>query len=152
MNKKIVLFLLLLTAITGVCFAQSAEKVEEIINAGVVTKGQACYLVGTAVGSVEDSVSYSDAFSKYAHLKMFKDASFDEPITLAEFSNLVLQNSKANKSLWYMLSKSPYYALRQLKLDGIISKNAVGSADIKPLAAFNILSKLIADEVPEGEE
>jgi len=152
MKKKIVVFLIMLTAITGLCFAQAAAKVEEIVNADVVTKGQACYLVGTAVGILEDSVSYSDAFSKYEHLKMFKNASFDEPITLAEFSNLVLQNSKVNKSLWYIISKSPYYALRQLKLDGIIGKNAVGSATIKPLTAFDILSKLIAEEVSEGEE
>lgn len=152
MNKKNFLFLLLLTAMTGLCFAQSAAKIEEIVNSDVITKGQACYLVGTATGAVEESASYSEAFNKYENLKMFKNASFDEPIQLAEFSNLVLQNSKANKSLWYMISKSPYYALRQLKLDGIIGKNAVGSAHIKPLTAFDILSKLIADEVPEGEE
>ena len=142
MNGKIMFGILIFAAVSKLCFAQSAEKIEEIINSQFLSKGQACYLIGTATGKLSDSAHYRAAFDAYSGLKMFKNASADETISLAEFSNLVLLSSEQKGGLWCRISNSPYYALRHFKLKGLVKRNAVGSTAVTPIEAFGILSKI----------
>ena len=49
--------ILIYLGIGAILFAQSAEKVDEILASKTLTIGQACYLVGTSTGEVDDKSS-----------------------------------------------------------------------------------------------
>lgn len=123
--------------------AQSAGKIEEITASKTLLKGQACYLVGTAAGSVADTGSINEAFAVFSNLKMFKKAASEEEIRLDEFANLALQGLKIKGGLWYRAAKNPHYAFRQFKIMGIISRKAAPSSSISPQEALKIINILI---------
>ncbi|UTY31169.1 hypothetical protein [Treponema putidum] len=143
--KKISSILVCL-AVGAILFAQSAEKMDEILASNALTMGQACYLVGTSIGKVDDKESYETAFNKFKELKMFKDKKHDEPIRFDEFSNLALQYSSIKHGLWYGITKNPHYAFRQLKIMKIIPHKTVPSSHIKPFTAINLLAKIMPSE------
>ena len=62
--------ILIYLGIGAILFAQSAEKMDEILASKTLTNGQACYLVGTSIGEVDDNDSYETAFNKFKGLKM----------------------------------------------------------------------------------
>ncbi|UTC73993.1 hypothetical protein E4O03_06940 [Treponema sp. OMZ 792] len=140
--KKLYLVLICLS-LGSLVFAQSAEKVDEILQSKTLTRGQACYLVGTAIGEVKETDSYQAAFDKFKGLKMFENKKYDEPIRFDEFSNLALQYSSIKHGLWYGITKSPHYAFRQLKIMKIIPQKTVPSSNITPFAAINLLAKIM---------
>ncbi|UTY23784.1 hypothetical protein [Treponema denticola] len=143
--KKISTILIYLV-IGAILFAQSAEKVDEILQAKTLTIGQACYLVGTATSEVNDTDSYQAAFDKFKDLKMFENKKHDEPIRFDEFSNLALQYSSIKHGLWYGIAKNPHYAFRQLKTMKLIPHKTVPSSHITPFTAINLLAKIMPKE------
>ncbi|UTC63712.1 hypothetical protein E4O00_07085 [Treponema sp. OMZ 788] len=140
--KKLFLILICLS-IGTLIFAQSAEKVDEILDSKNLTRGQACYLVGTAIGEVKEADSYQTAFDKFKGLKMFENKKHDEPIRFDEFSNLALQYSSIKHGLWYSIAKNPHYAFRQLKIMKMIPQKTVPSSNITPFTAINLLAKIM---------
>lgn len=143
--KKISTILIYLV-IGAILFAQSAEKVDEILQAKTLTIGQACYLVGTATSEVNDTDSYQAAFDKFKGLKMFENKKHDEPIRFDEFSNLALQYSSIKHGLWYGIAKNPHYAFRQLQTMKLIPHKTVPSSHITPFTAINLLAKIMPKE------
>ena len=138
--------ILIYLVVGAILFAQSAEKVDEILQTKTLTRGQACYLVGTAIGEVKETDSYQTAFDKFKGLKMFKNKKHDEPIRFDEFSNLALQYSYIKHGLWYGIAKNPHYAFRQLKIMKIIPQKTVPSSHITPFTAINLLAKIMPKE------
>lgn len=138
--------ILIYLVVGAILFAQSAEKVDEILQTKTLTRGQACYLVGTAIGEVKETDSYQTAFDKFKGLKMFKNKKHDEPIRFDEFSNLALQYSSIKHGLWYGIAKNPHYAFRQLKIMKIIPQKTVPSSHITPFTAINLLAKIMPKE------
>ena len=138
--------ILIYLGIGAILFAQSAEKVDEILASKTLTNGQACYLVGTSIGEVGDNDSYETAFNKFKGLKMFENKKHDEPIRFDEFSNLALQYSSIKHGLWYGIAKNPHYAFRQLKIMKIIPQKTVPSSHITPFTAINLLAKIMPKE------
>ena len=135
--------ILIYLVVGAILFAQSAEKVDEILQTKTLTRGQACYLVGTAIGEVKETDSYQTAFDKFKGLKMFENKKHDEPIRFDEFSNLALQYSSVEHGLWYGVAKNPHYAFRQLKIMKLIPHKTVPSSNITPFAAINLLAKIM---------
>lgn len=145
-NMKRIVFSLFFLCIGLLAFTQSAERVDEILESDFLTKGQACYLVGTAINEVKEGDSYEDAFNIFKELKMFDGAKYDEPIRWDEFSNLALQYSSIKKGFWYGIIKNPHYAFRQLKMMRLIPQNTVPSSNITPFKALNLLSKIMPEK------
>lgn len=141
---KKIFFILICLILGALAFAQSAEKVDEMLESKFLTKGQACYLAGIAIEEVKETDSYEEAFNKFKGLKMFKDAAYDEPIRFDEFANLALQYSSIKKGLWYGIAKNPHYAFRQLKLMRLIPQNTLPSSNISPSKAMNLLTKIMS--------
>lgn len=145
MDKKIFVLPLFLFC-AAFLTAQSAQKIDEILQSPVLTNGQACYLAGTAAGIFEDINSYSEALDSFKHLKGFKDADAGTSVRLDAFSHLILKASGIKGDLWYRAANNPYYAFRFLKMIGIIEQNAVPSSSISPRDALIIFTKLTGDK------
>ncbi len=144
MSKKLLLGVSFLLVMAFAVSAQSAQRIDEILKTENLSKGQACYLFAVISGEMDDNASFDQAFNKYKDLKIFKGDSANEAIRLDEFADLVMRNMEIKKSFWYMLTKSPYYALRHLKRMDIIHTNQPASSEIKSEKALNIVSRLAA--------
>ncbi len=140
MKKSLFIIITFSLFFSSALVAQSAEKVEEILNSENLTKGQACYLLGCLNGSVNLTDSYDIAFEKFSVLKMFKGEKAEENIRLDEFSYLLADNFNP-KSLWWKASKHPHYAFRYLKKIGAFDYKKPASSNIKPDEALNLLSR-----------
>ncbi len=153
MKKTCLLFFSFLLFTVFSLTAQSAGKIDQILGAENLSKGQACYLLGTFSGKLSEDISFQAAFEHYKDLKMFKDDSAGDDVRLDEFADLILRNIELPKSFWYVITKSPYYALRHLKRMDLILAHKASSSSIKTADALNLLSKLsqLAEEEPEAK-
>ncbi len=152
MKKKTLLCFSLLLILTFSLTAQSAKKIDEILESENLSNGQACYLMGTLSGQFGDKTSFEEAFNQYKNLNIFKGDSVDTEIRLDEFADLILRNIKLKKSFCYMITKSPHYALRHLKRMNIIDSNKSASSPVKTLDALNIVSQISNQYEAESKE
>ncbi|MCQ2241584.1 hypothetical protein [Treponema sp.] len=122
--KKI--FTLLIAAVLSVCvYAQSADKVSEIISTKEATYGQSAYLTASALGIVKNNATYEDA------LEILKDKGVvsssvkaSDVINLRELSWLCAYTWKIEGSLMLKLFNTPRYTFRQMKADEVIADSA----------------------------
>ncbi|MCR5217933.1 hypothetical protein [Treponema sp.] len=142
--KKIVALLSFLL-LSGLIFAQSADKMTEVLESDKVTLGQASYFIATASGKIQDTESEEDAV-KVMKAIQFADADADpsQYISVKDLSWMLVCTWKIEGSLMLKLFPGPRYACKQLKADGIL--NDFDDPDSIPDGHrfFNILTDCMA--------
>lgn len=123
-------------------YSQSARVIEKILNSSALTVGDACYLAGIMAGKVSDESLSSDALEKFRYMKSFKDAKADDNIRYDMFAVLIMEAGNIKGSIWYNLYKTPHYAFRYLKMEGLVDDGKVPSSSVEPRDAIAIISKL----------
>lgn len=115
MNKKLFSILVFLFAALY-ANAQSSQRVSELLEAKVLNKGQASYLVATYMNLVQEEASYEEAFNALAAEKFFSSAeNFEQPVTLAKASLLCMNAVGLKGGLFYSIFHNDRYAFRELK-------------------------------------
>lgn len=104
--------------------------------------GDACYLAGIMAGKVSDESLSSDALEKFRYMKSFKDAKADDNIRYDMFAVLIMEAGNIKGSIWYNLYKTPHYAFRYLKMEGLVDDGKAPSSSVEPRDAIAIISKL----------
>ena len=104
--------------------------------------GDACYLAGIMAGKVSDESLSSDALEKFRYMKSFKDAKADDNIRYDMFAVLIMEAGNIKESIWYNLYKTPHYAFRYLKMEGLVDDGKAPSSSVEPRDAIAIISKL----------
>lgn len=128
-------------------FAQSSEKVSEIIKTEKTTFGQAAYLVGVYSGSVEESSDYDKAVSALKEKGVISaDVDSNKEINLAELSYLCMQTTEMNGGLFYTLFPGPRYAFRELKARGILPALADPGVKVNGRDAIAVLNGCIEED------
>lgn len=121
-RSLIVSFLLLFFASYG--FAQSADKVSEIIKTDRVTYGQIAYLSAISLGIAVDDTPYEQAFSMLQTNSTIKDnVLVNDIVPLSHLAFIMMRTWKIKPCLMYALFPSPHYALRSMKANGIINSS-----------------------------
>lgn len=123
-------------------YSQSAKIIEKILSSSALTVGDACYLAGIMAGTLSDEALSSDALDKFRYMKNFKDAKADDIIRYDVFAVLVMEAGNIKGSIWYDLYKTPHYAFRYLKIEGLIDDGKSPSSNVEPRDAIAIISKL----------
>jgi hypothetical protein len=123
-------------------YSQSARVIEKILNSSALTVGDACYLAGIMAGKVSDESLSSDALEKFRYMKSFKDAKADDNIRYDMFAVLIMEAGNIKGSIWYNLYKTPHYAFRYLKMEGLVDDGKAPSSSVEPRDAIAIISKL----------
>ena len=150
------LFLIGLLCVMGVCsWAQSADRIAEILNSETVTFGQASYLAATYLGLVSDSASNDDAIealinNKIVKAKYMKDS--ETPIPLANFCNICCGAWYVVDSVGYCTFKSPYQAWKELRAFKYIPTNYTGEKLISGYEALNIVTRCIEHHERDSQE
>lgn len=106
-------------------FAQSSQKISEILEKEEISKGQASYFACVYKNLVEESASEDDAFTILQEKNLFKlDEKSDEKISLSKACFLVSETSQMKGGIFYSIFHSSRYSLREFKALGIIPQNA----------------------------
>ena len=107
----LLVFLVFLTAFS---YAQTAEKVEALLDNVAVTYGEAASLILEA-GDVLTGASQAEAFQKAVNEKWLSgNVSANDTAKLDKVSLLVMRSFDFKGGIFYSLFKSPHYAYREL--------------------------------------
>lgn len=143
--KKIIIALLILFGTTVFSFAQSSQKISELMAAPEITKGQASYLVASYMQLVKDEASEDEAFDAFKELRFFaSNENVSDLIRIDQISLLYMEACKLKGGLFYSITHSKRYAFRELKAKGLIPNQIVGSMTVSGLDAINLLNDCVA--------
>ena len=122
---KIYSFFLLLSFFSAFLFAQSADFVSELIASKRATFGHACYIFSVYQNIIDENESQPTAVNALFEQGLLpQKADENVPISYEQLARLFCTMWNVEGGLLYRASKkSPRYALRQLKRDGVIDKN-----------------------------
>lgn len=133
-----VLFCLLISSL----YSQSAKVLDRIISSEALTCGDACYLAGIMAGKVADDTPPTEAIELFRHIQALKNAKADEIIRYDVFAALVMDAGEVKGSIWYNLYRSPHYAFRYIKMEGLVDEETPPSSKVNPRDAIAIIAKL----------
>ena len=116
MGKTLALLIAVaLPAAAGSGWAQSNEFLDVLFEEPATTLGQAAYLVLTASGLIPDDSTPADAAASLAGQGWtVAERSVDEPLTLGEYSYLLMQAFEMKGGVMYRIFPGPRYAGREL--------------------------------------
>ena len=141
MKRKILS--IIVAAMTFCVSAQSAQKITELLSVEKVTYADASYFIAIQSDFATDSVSESEAFELLKHNKFIKNSKIQSTdiISLKNLSSLCVKATGIKGGLLYRITKSPRYALRELKAMGIIPNDADPASFVSGKQFINILSQ-----------
>lgn len=139
--KKIIL-LLLIAASAFCCYAQSAQKLTEVLTAEKVTYGDASWFIAVQSNLIDDTKSEKEAFDALSENGWFNkiDAEIDKNIVLKDFAYLCAKAFNIKGGVMYRITNAPRYAVRELKSMKIISNDAAPNASLSGRQMINILA------------
>ena len=139
--KKSILFCAAGLLLSAAVFAQSSEKLTELINTDKATFGQISYLAGVYTGKVAEDADYDTAVKTLSSEGIIgADKTADTEITLAELSYLCMKTTGLKGGLFYSIFPGPRYAFRELKAKNIIPPAADPSEKVTGRDAIAVLN------------
>lgn len=136
------LFVLLLPAAAA---AQSAAAMDVLLDEELLTFGSCSYLVLAAVGEISDETGREQAAEEIGRrLAYFSDKTAEEPVTLGEFSYLLMTAAGRSGGLMYRFFPGPRYAARELAFHGVIQGNAYPNVSLSGERAIRIIERFLA--------
>lgn len=118
--KKIIM-LISAFLFSAVLFAQSADKISEILASDKATYGQVSYLAATAMGLVDEKASYEDAFNVIKEKGLVANGkSCGDTLNLKQLSAICRGTWKIKGSLM-IKTGAPRYVFKQMVADEIYS-------------------------------
>jgi hypothetical protein len=151
MGKTLTLLLALaLLAGVGSLWGQSNELLDELFEEPATTLEQAAYLILTAAARIPDDSSPADAAAALAEQGWtVPERSADEPLTLGEYSYLLMQAFALKGGLMYRIFPGPRYAGRELAYLQLVKGDTSPYRTFSGEEAIGILGRLM--EWKEGQ-
>lgn len=121
---------LILTLLACVCFAagataQSSQKISDILETEEISKGEAAYFACVYKNLADENATEDEAFDVLSKKNLFKsDESADDKISLSKACYLISETAGMKGGVFYSISHSARYSLREFKAWGIVPQNA----------------------------
>lgn len=145
MNKRfrlVGMFAFLNFAASCILYAQSAQVIDQMLKTQSLTCADACYLAGIMAGKVQDDTPQVDALEMFRNIKGIEKAKPDDLIRYDVFAALIMDAGEVKASIWYNLYRTPHYAFRYIKMEGLVGEATPPSSNVNPRDALAIISKL----------
>ncbi len=140
--KKIIIALFLML-IPLALYAQSADRITEILETEKINYGQLSYLAATMLDLSSDDVSDEEAIQALQKEGYATNIEASSNVTIAQTALLCAKAFNIKGSLWYMLLKNERYAIRMLKSYGIISQAIDPQSFVKGTDVLNLFTACI---------
>lgn len=146
-KSALVLIVALLPACTTGLWAQSDTVMDTLLAEKSASFGEAVYLVMTAMNAVPDTASVEDAVTAAGQQSWrLPKADAASPITLGQYSFLLMQAFHVRGGLMYSLFPGPRYAARELAFRKLIAGDASPYRAVSGTEAVQILGSLLEKE------
>ncbi|MFP4179200.1 MAG: hypothetical protein ACLFSA_04030 [Spirochaetaceae bacterium] len=147
MNRKVVTGLLTgFLFLTGVCAlsAQSNEVIDGFLEQERATYGHCAYMVLASLGEIPDEASVEVAAETLpAEGWSLKSRPADQPISLGEYSHMLMKAFDMKGGIMYTLLPGPRYAARELRFLEFIPGNSSPGRSLDGREAVQILGRLL---------
>jgi hypothetical protein len=122
MPRSVFATLFFLLSLCVGCFAQSNERIDELLGQEQAEFGHSLYVLLSAGGFIEDHSSVAAAHSRYAELGwLLSNKPVDAPLSVRELSYVIMKSLGLRGGIMYTILPSPRYAYRELVYKRIIS-------------------------------
>jgi hypothetical protein len=148
------LILLAALLIPAPAFAQTAEKLDAVLDAGRISYAQAAAVILPAAGLLDPEVGEAEAFAA-AGAWLPSRAERDGPITMGELSRLVMGSFNLTGGFMYALFPGPRYAYRTLAWRRLLPPNPDPARFLtgeELLYITGLALSLVGDETPSNGE
>ena len=110
----------------GAAWSQSNDILDEILAADEGTFGQAVYLASLASGAAATDSSITEVYRSFDWGSWnVRRKAMEDPVTLGEYSYLIMENLGISGGIMYGLAPGPRYAARELAyLDFFLGSNS----------------------------
>ncbi|MGA2615213.1 MAG: hypothetical protein ABSG38_17395 [Spirochaetia bacterium] len=146
-KRALLLAVFLLPAWAASVEAQSNAVVDSLLSEKAATFGEAVYMVMAAITAVPDTASPADAITALQAQKWevkVQDAS--SPVTLGQYSYLLMRAFKMRGGLMYSLFPGPRYAARELAFRKLISGDSSPYRTLSGEEVVQILGSVMSYE------
>ena len=154
MFKKVLPLLLLFTA--GALYAQSADRITEMLESSSATYGQVCYISAVYKGLIDDTATEEDAVSALKNAGIISAAvQPSDTVQLSSLAGLYAKIWKIKGGLFYTLFHNDRYAFRELKAQGIIPDSSDPEQQVSgrtALSFFNACMDAFGGTEKEGSQ
>ncbi|MBQ7620447.1 MAG: hypothetical protein IJS51_10025 [Treponema sp.] len=136
--------LILLSVFACLAYAQSAEKISQIIESQEISYGQSAWLALSYAEENGDQASYEQALSAATERGWLKSGAVsDSSISLQELCGIFVKAAGLKGGLLYRLSKADRYAFKELKANGTLDSAADPSMKVSGQNAVAILNACV---------
>lgn len=121
--KRNCFFLFFFTVIlTGFAFSQSNELIDTLLDEQSAGFGNTAYMVLSAASIIDESSTIQDAVDILSgdDWKNFEGKKTEDPVTLGEYSYMLMESFGIQGGIMYRLLPGPRYAVRELKYMGFV--------------------------------
>ncbi len=123
--KKFILILLTILSFSISSFAQSSQKISEILESTEISKAQASYFVCVYQNLAQENATENQAFNVLLEKNLFKSQENpQEKISLSKSCYLISETGKMKGGIFYSIFHSPRYAFREFKALGIVPQSS----------------------------
>jgi hypothetical protein len=148
-DKYFLLFIFLITVNLSLS-TQSNTFLDEFLSEEKVSFGNAVYLVLSGAGMVEEEATVENAIEILGGQNWgIKKKAPEEPISLEEYSYLLMRALKIGGGFMYTLFPSSRYAFRELNYLGLIDPPVDPGRTLSGEEALRMLASVL--ELKEGE-
>ena len=148
---RLFLCMVLGALIVSPAVAQTAERIDEILDQDELTVGAAAYIAAASGDVVPDSAGTEEALSALGELGFPADAvSADDPIRLDQFSYMLMLSHERSGGMLYTLFPGPRYALRELEHERVVRGGGDPGDTLTGSRGLRLVGRLITVADAEG--
>ena len=129
---------------SGALFAQSNAVIDDILANEQMTYGHAVYILGVADGTIPERTSVADAHRQSQTDGLYFGYEREDPVSLGEFSLMLMETFDVPGGLMYTVLPSPRYAARDLAFRNVIQGDAYPRMAISGERAMRIIGRVLA--------
>ncbi len=136
--------LVIFCLVAHAAFAQSAEKISQILESQEITYGQSAWLACSFGQIVSDDDGFEKALSEAVNKGWLKSGAVSEsPASLQELCGLFVKATGLKCGLLYRLTKADRYAFKELKANGTLDAAADPSMKVSGQNALSIMNACV---------
>lgn len=142
--KQLVAIGCVLLFAAGIAGAQSNETLDQILDSGQATYGQAAYLLLLGDGALDEQSDFATAVNALEdRIGVLVARGADEPITLGEFALLIQTWFDLPRGLMGRLVVAPRYAVRDLRFLRIVQGRSYPGMDLAGERMVRIVGRVL---------
>ena len=143
--SAVISVLIALTAVSTIA-SQTPERIDELLDADSLDRGEAAYIAAASAGVVEADASNDAALDALVERGFSSDRAEEPQVAarLDEFSHMSMLAHDISGGFMYSLFPGPRYAYRELRHEGVFSRGGDPATQVSGAYALRTVGRLLS--------